>query len=44
MFQDDFQRSSNELTKEENHDAREYHRELVWFAHGIGDRNNLQDI
>ena len=40
-FQDNCLRSPKELTKEEYHDTRQHHRELVRFTHGIGDRNNL---
>ena len=43
IFRDDLPPNSNELTKEEDHDSREYHGEFVRFTHGVGDRNDLQD-
>ena len=33
--------NSDKLTKYENHDASEHHREFVRLAHGIGDGDDL---
>ncbi|SRR6266702_117457 len=34
-------RDSDKLTKEEDHDPGEHHREFVRLTHGIGDGNDL---